>query len=217
MTTDEIAQLFDGIIAGLGDGLKEPAKKGMGTLVGLLRRFPKQGIGEFVKLVEGALSKDKNSLPAIAERVRSYQAGGGEPRQELLTSAKTLGAPELKKLLASLGIKPANKKDDNLKLFESHLAGGQSPTTSPTEINLSHDIDRAAAAYDAIKAALRDLSIADIRAKFAAVSAFPRPVLAGLLERLGYPADGRKDELEAKLLDNLTSLKISQDQTRQIG
>jgi hypothetical protein len=38
-----------------------------------------------------------------------------------------------------------------------------------------------------------------------------------VLSRLGYPVDGSKDEIEAKLLDNLTSIKISHDQTSQIG
>jgi hypothetical protein len=56
-----------------------------------------------------------------------------------------------------------------------------------------------------------------MRARFAALSSLPKAALAGVLSKLGYPADGSKEEIEAKLLDNLTSIKISHDQTRQIG
>lgn len=82
---------------------------------------------------------------------------------------------------------------------------------------LAAEVDPAYAQYEAIKAALPALTVDELRARFAAVSAFAKPVLSGVLSKLGYPAGGSKESIEAQLLDNLTSIKISLDQTKRIG
>ena len=78
------------------------------------------------------------------------------------------------------------------------------------------EIDRAYELYEGIKSELRTISVEEMRAKFAGLSVFPKAALAGVLARLGYPVGRSKKEIEAKLLDNLTSIKISFDQTKQI-
>jgi hypothetical protein len=218
MNIEELAQVFDGLARGLAAGLKEKEKKELAALVGMFRRFPNQGVSDFIKFVEGAFSKERNSIPALVERIRAFRQGAGEPRQELQASLASVSATDLKKLVAALGMKPAGKKDDNLKLLQSLLPDGkaEASATPVQQTDLAGEVDRAFAQYEAIKADLRAITVEEMRARFAGLSGLPRPVLAGVLSRLGYSADGSKDEMEAKLLDNLTSLKISHDQTRQI-
>lgn len=217
MNTEELAHVFDGLAKGLGTGLKEKEKKELAAVSGMFRRFPNQSVGDFTKFVEGAFSKERNSVPALLERIRAYQQGAGEPLSELRQSVTEIAANDLKKIVTALGGK-AGKKDDNLKFVDAQLAGGRNGASTPTASNgFSADVDRAYAEYEAIKADLRSITVHEMRARFAAISNLSKPVLAGLLARLGYPADGGKDEMEHKLLDNLTSIKISYDQTRQIG
>jgi DNA modification methylase len=70
---------------------------------------------------------------------------------------------------------------------------------------------------NAIKADLAAITIKEMRTKFAGLATFPKPVLARVLSKLGYPADGPKEASAAQLLDNLTSIKIRLDQTKRIG
>jgi hypothetical protein len=219
MNIEELAQVFDGLARGLAAGLKEKEKKELAALVGMFRRFPNQGVTDFIKFVEGAFSKERNSVPALVERIKAFKRGAGEPLQELHASLTGVGAPDLKKLVAALGMKAAAKKDDNLKLLQSHLSDGQTEgsATSGPSADLAGEVDKAFSQYEAIKADLRTITVEEMRSRFAGLSALPKPVLAGVLSKLGYPADGSKEELEAKLLDNLTSIKISHEQTKQIG
>ncbi len=219
MNIEELAQVFDGLLMGLSSGLKATEKKELAALTGMFRRFPNQTIGDFVKFVEGSFSKERNSVPVLVERIRAFKQGTGEPLQELQTSLASLGAVERKKLVVALGMKAGRTKDDNLNLLQSFLTNSQSETSAPSEptTTLAAEVDRAYAEYEAIKADLPTITVDEMRARFAAVSALSKPVLAGVLSKLGYPADGSKEAIEAQLLDNLTSIKISLDQTKRIG
>ncbi|MCS6898130.1 MAG: hypothetical protein NZM29_09170 [Nitrospira sp.] len=219
MNIEQLAYVFEGLAQGLASGLKEKEKAELTALVAMFRRFPNQSINDFIKFVDGAFAKERNSIPALVERINLFKQRRGETRQDLEASLTSVGAADLKKLVSALGMKPCAKKDDNLRLLLNLL--GQTvhgPSDAiVTQKELSAEIDRAFAIYESIKADLRSLSIEEMKARFADLSVFPRPILAGVLSKLGYPADGSKEEMELKLLDNLTSIKISQDQTRQIS
>jgi len=219
MNIEELAQVFDGLVHGLASGLKEKEKKELTALVGMFRRFPNQGISDFIKFVDGAFAKERNSVPALIERIKLFKQGEGETRQELESSFLNMSATDLKKLVTALGMKAGGKKDDNLRLLQSFLSRNQTDHLPNTEAvpEFDREVDRAYTLYEAIKSQLRTISIEEMRAKFTSLSVFPKPVLAGVLTKLGYPAGGSKEEIEAKLLDNLTSIKISYDQTKQIG
>lgn len=223
MNTEDLATVFEGITTGLGPGLKEKEKKELGALAGMFRRFPSQSITDFIKFVDASFSKEKNSVPALVERLRAFGQGRGEPTEELQGSLAKVAAPDLKKVVTALGLKPLGKKDENVRLLEAHFLRGGASQASPAAgqgngaADSRHEVEAAYAEYEAIKSALKDISVAEIRGRFAALSDCPKPVLAGVLAKLGYPADGSREELAAKLLDNLTSLKISLEQTRQIG
>lgn len=219
MNIEELAQVFDGLARGFASGLKEKERKELLALVGLFRRFPNQGISEFIRFVEGAFSKERNSIPALVERIKVFKQGTGEPRQDLEASLASIGAPDLKKLVAALGMKAGGKRDDNLKLLQSYLADGH-PDPSPApeaHTDFAGEVDRAYALYEAIKAELRSISINEMRSRFTGLTTLPKPVLAGILSRLGFATDGSKEQIEAKLLDILTSIKLSYDQTKQIN
>jgi hypothetical protein len=219
MNIEELAQVFDGLLKGLAAGLKEKEKKEFASLAGMFRRFPNQSISDFVKFVEGTFAKERNSVPALVERIRTFKQGTGEPLQELRSSLMGLGATDRKKLVVSLGMKAGRTKDDNLKLLHSFLSDGQTetPAASTPATDLTAEVDRAYAQYEAIKADLSAITVEEMRARFATLSALSKPVLAGVLSKLGYPAVGSKEAIEAQLLDNLTSIKISLDQTKRIG
>lgn len=217
MNVEELSLLFDGISKGLGAALKEKEKKELAALVEMLRRFPNQSITDFVRFVGGSFSKEQTSVPALVEQIRAYKQGTGEPCQELFGILEKVAAGDLKKVMTALGMKPSNKKGENLKLLQAHLADGQANTTSSQSGNdLGREVEKAFSQYESIKANLRNITVEEMRARFATFSHLPKSVLAGLLSKLGYPAVGSREELEAKLLDNLTSIKISYDQTRQI-
>lgn len=219
MNIEELAQVFDGLLKGLDAGLKATEKKELAALAGMFRRFPNQGIGDFVKFVEASFSKERNSVPVLVERVRAFKQGTGEPIQDLQAGLTSLGASDCKKLVVALGIKPGRTKDDNLKLLESFLASGQAETSAaPVPVlDVSGAVDRAYAQYQAIKADLPAITVEEMRSRFAGLAALSKPVLAGVLSKLGYPSDGPKEAIAAQLLDNLTSIKISLDQTKRIG
>lgn len=219
MNIADLAQVFDGLLAGLADGLKEREKKELAALTGMFRRFPNQSIGDFVKFVEGTFAKERNSVPVLVERIKAFQQGTGEPLQELQSGLARLGATDLKKLVAALGMKAASKKDDNLKLLQSHLTNGpvEASTASGPTADLIPEVDRAYAQYQAIKADLPSITIEEMRARFTALAVLSKSVLAGVLSKLGYPTDGSKEAIEAQLLNNLTGIKISLDQTKRIG
>ncbi len=219
MNIEELAQVFDGLLKGLAGGLIKKEKEELAALAGMFRRFPNQSIKDFVKFVEGTFAKERNSLPVLVERIKAFKQGAGESLQELQASTASVGAADLKKLVTALGIKAASKKDDNLKLLQTFLMGSQTeaPAASGSAMDLSREVDTAYAQYEAIKAELSTITIEEMRARFAAFSALSKPVLAGVLSKLGYPVDGSKEAIEAQLLDNLTSIKISLDQTKRIG
>jgi hypothetical protein len=223
MNTEDLAIVFEGITGGLGAALKEKDRKELGALAGMFRRFPSQSITEFIKFVDASFSKEKNSVPAMVERIRAFEQGRGEPVEELQGSLAKVGAPDLKKVVTALGMKAAGKKDENVRLLESRFLRGSGSQASSAAgqgdgaADSRHEIEAAYAEYEAIKSALKDISVPEMRGRFAALSGRPKPVLVGVLAKLGYPADGSREDLAAKLLDNLTSLKISFDQTRQIG
>jgi hypothetical protein len=219
MNIEELAQVFDGLLMGLGSGLEATEKKELAALTGMFRRFPNQSISDFIKFVEGSFSKERNSVPPLVERIKLLKQGTGEPLPELQTSLASLGAAERKKLVAALGMKTGRTKDDNLRLLNSFLTNSQAEAsaTSEPDTALAAEVDRAYAQYEAIKADLATISVEEMRARFTTFSALSKPVLAGVLSRLGYPADGSKEAIEAQLLDNLTSIKISLDQTKRIG
>lgn len=221
MNIADLAQVLDGLATGLASGLKEREKKELIALATLFRRFPNQSISEFIKFVNETLSRERNSVPALMERICLYKQGSGETRQELEASLRSLSATDLKKLIAALGMKAGSKKDDNLQLLLSDLdrsVTNHSPVLPQAHTDLAQQINKAYELYQAIKAELRSISMEEIRARFAThFSGLPKTVLAGVLSRLGYPMYGSKEEIEALLLDNLTSIKISYDQTKQIG
>lgn len=219
MNIEELAQVFDGLLKGLAASLIKKEKDELAALAGMFRRFPNQSIKDFVKFVEGTFAKERNSVPVLVERIRAFKQGTGEPLQELHTSLVSLGAPERKKLVAALGMKAGRTKDDNLKLLQSFLTNSQAEASAALEpaSTLAEEVDRAYVQYEAIKSDLAAITVDEMRTRFGELSALAKPVLAGVLSKLGYPADGSKDAIEAQLLDNLTSIKISLDQTKRIG
>lgn len=219
MNIEELAQVFDGLLKGLAASLIKKEKDELAALAGMFRRFPNQSIKDFVKFVEGTFAKERNSVPALVERIRRFKQGTGEPLSELQTSLASLGATERKKLVMALGMKAGRTKDDNLRVLQSFLTNSQSEASAASEsaTALAAEVDRAYAQYEAIKADLPTITIDEMRARFGGLSVLSKPVLAGVLSKLGYPADGSKEAIEAQLLDNLTSIKISLDQTRRIG
>jgi hypothetical protein len=78
-------------------------------------------------------------------------------------------------------------------------------------------VDRAYAHYQAIKADLPNITVDEMRSRASQLDGLPKNVLSGVLGRLGYPTNGTKEEIKSQLLDNLTSLKISYEQGKQIG
>lgn len=216
MNIGEVSFVFEGIVQGLGSGMKKADKDALVSLSAMFRRFSNQSVADFVKGVEGAFLKEKNSAPALVERIKAYKENRGEPHDELWKSLSGVAVPVLKAVIKGLNQKPATSKPANLQMLANYLTP-ESTSQEQSENGTAGEIEKAFEEYCAIRSRLNRLSIAEIRSQFAPIALQSKAVLAGVLDELGYPAVGNKDDLVKQLLGNLESTKVSLDQTSRIG
>jgi hypothetical protein len=172
-----------------------------------------------VKFVEGSFLKERNSVPALADRFRAFRDGQGESREELEASARALSAADLKKLVKVLGLAPAASKNGNLTTLAGHLSGqgkAGSSSHSASESTPHEQIDQVHGEYQALRRELATLSFDELRRRFDRLATAPKVVLAGVAQRIGFAADGSREDLAKRLLGNLESIKVSQHQTGRI-
>ena len=215
MNTDDLALLFDGMAKGMQSGLKPTAKVELEKLGAMFRRFPNQTATEFVKFVDDAFRKERNSVPALVERIRAFREGGGEPFDEIWAGIEsTKPAGNLAKILKGLGTKPGKRKDENLQRLRNLLQGGGDlapPSGVPDD-----EAEKEFQEYCWIRENIATLSLEEIRNRFNAIAAQGKPVMAAVLRKLGYHTSGSKQDLEDRLLGTLEMMKISHERTKSI-
>lgn len=214
MNIADLATVFEGLTKGFGGVLKDKDKKELNGLVAMLQRFPGQSVSDFVKFVDGAFSKERKSIPALVERLRTAPALPDQDKQELKHDVGTLGATDLKKLVVAMGQKAAARKDENLHRVLRFM-GEQTSEHVPIA---SSDLNAVAlGSYESLKSEIPRISVDDVYKRYdVLVEGWDKSVFVSVLKAIGYTADGTKDLLRAQLLDNLMSIKISKDQTAQI-
>jgi len=216
MNTDDLALLFDGMANGMQSGLKPTAKTELEKLAAMFRRFPNQTATEFVKFVDDAFGKERNSIPALVERIRAFREGRGEPFNEIWGGIEsTKPASNLGKILKGLGAKPGRRKDENLQRLRSLLQGGGSDLPIPSEVP-EDKAEKEFREYCSIRDNIATLSLEEIRTRFNAIAAQGKPVMVAVLRKLGYHTSGSKRDLEDRLLGPLEMMKMSQERTKLI-
>jgi hypothetical protein len=213
MNIQDLALVVEGINNGLGGAMKSQEQKDLSDLAKMFRRFSDQTVGDFVKFVDRAFVNERDSVPALVERIKRYENQKDEPIEELKASLGRAKADDLKKILKAFALKPARNKPANLHLIESQLLSNDVATVTNNE---DAEIQRAYQEYESIKADLEKLSVDEIRRRFAPLADLPKSVLAGVAGKVGYRTDESKTQLGTMLLDNLIGIKISLEQTKPL-
>lgn len=113
-----------------------------------------------------------------------------------------------------LRIRKLSKHSDGALYAElSRYCGGEGGKPGPCPM----DAEQANGHYEAIKKDLPRLSIEEMRQRHGQLANLPKHVLNGVLAKQGYPAEATKTKALSGLLGNLTSLKVSHDQTSRIN
>ena len=185
MNVEEVAALVNGVSEALGGSLKGYFTPGLGFDVrSLLRSFegkpvkeftsfvesmrrlvkhPGGSVKEFVAFVEKAFSGERDSVPALIERMNAHKAGTGESLVELQTSLKKLPVAPLKSLAKALGVPAGRVKNDTVAALLSWLSN---TSATPAQPGPDLSVDRAVSGYRRIReieARLAGLSIESIR------------------------------------------------------
>lgn len=240
MNVEEVAALLKGVSEALRDSIKTSASQELASLAELLgsfegksvreftgfiesmhlllRRYPGGSTKEFVAFVEKAFSAEKNSVPALIERMSAIKAGSGEPLAELQAILKKLPAASLKSVAKAIGVAAGRTKNDTMAALQSWLSD-TSQSHSPLKPETSLDqADHAYRRIREIESRLATLSVEDIRSQFEQVQGLSKPVLEQVATRMGYSSiAGSRDEIARQLLSILVRKKTSQVQTSLIG
>jgi hypothetical protein len=218
MNAENVADLVEGVARGLGDGLKASAAQELTALAGLLRRYGGRPVKEFVAFVEKAFAGDRDSVPALVERIQSARAGGGEPAADLQAVLKKLTVAPLKSVAKALGVPAGRTKADTLAALQSFIAGGPAAGPGAGGGRDPGAADRGYREYEAIQRDLSGLSIEEIRVRFRPILELAKPDLEEIARRLGYTSvGGSREEIARQLLSVLERKKTSQVQTSFIG
>jgi hypothetical protein len=172
----------------------------------------------------------KRTAPAKQHTAESVTATANEvlknPTREgvlsLLDGLLGLKLADMRKVRAAIGGEAGGRsKSDLAKKIAVKIEGAAEPKAEEKKAAkkpAAKPTDEAHAAYDAIKSDLGGLSVDEMRSRFvSSLAGRPKEALNGILQKLGYSAETSQKAAAAKLLDNLTSLKMSKDQTAQIG
>lgn len=215
MNTDDLALLFEGMATGMRSGLKPAAKAELERLAAMFRRFRNQNAAEFIKFVDDAFGKERNSVPVLVERIRAFRDGRGEPFEEIWAGVQsTKPAGNLAKILKGLGTKPGKRKDENLQRLHK-LLQGRSDLAPPADV-AEDKAEKEFQEYCWIRENIATLSLDEIRTRFNAIAAQGKPVMAAVLRKLGYHSSGSRQDLEDRLLGPLEMMKMSHERTKSI-
>lgn len=219
MTTHELATFLEHAKAGMGAYLKVDAGKAFDEAADAFRGLPDQPVKKLAEHIRAmgqpaAKAKPAANIQQIVEQIRAIQSGAvpGDTPLDL----ESLKNAQLKEILKAFGRPPTVKVADNLNrvrgLIQPFLNGDESHSASID----SGQIEEGVRLY----LHLRDtkaLSIADVRASFPTLGTYAKPVLEEISRRVGYTPHGSRQDILARLQDNLESIKMSQLRNELIG
>jgi hypothetical protein len=216
MTTHELAGLLDHLREGLGGALKDGAGREFGEAAAAFREFPAKPLKEFVKEIRKSASPAGVAISQeqLIERIQACRVGSGDAPDLLMKDVNKLKQAELQSLLRALVQNPGkNKVAENRLLIRRLLETPTSPSeraqAQSTDGTTDHQIEEG---YHTV-IGLRDapsLTIEDLRARFAPIRQYSKPVLDAIARKFGYDFSGGKDEIANRLLESLERMRISQ-------
>jgi len=215
MKTDDLVEVFQGLLRGIGPTMRQQDREEIGSLVELFRRFPGQSVTDFVGEVDGAIGQKQPSEPPLIDRLRHAIANKTSDRETLFIRVQSLPAAELRQIVVALGYTAGKTKADNLRTVARQLRG-ETSTESVSQPQTDADTEKLYQEYQAIKSQLEGIDFDSIRTRCAVFSAYSKSTIGAVLIRLGYPKYDTKSEMLSMLQDNLISLKLSLELTKRI-
>ncbi len=209
MTTHDLARMLTHLRDGFGSGLKNDAVKDMSEAADAFLAMPDKSLRDIVK----DLQKAGGSADALIQQILAAKEAGG-PADAILALVQKLKLPDLKAVVKALNQPVKKTLKDNRDLIQAFL---RSESPAPAETNGSHD--DTLAAYR-LYCDLRDtpnLTIDDLRARFAPLRDARKPILIALAEKLGYSSGGSADDIADRLQQTLEGLCVSRVRAELIG
>lgn len=232
MTTYHLADLLDHLRQGFGDNLKAQTSTALQEAVAAFREFPDQTLKS---LIAGA-RKANAPQPAVTggrapaaspagviERIQAIHAGSA-PAGEAV-NLKGLTNPQLQEVLRAFKATSTGKKADleagirKLCVQVEQPAGPPAlprvPNAGATEALDLKAVEEGVRIYSALRDD-RTRSLADVRAGFEPLRAYPKPVVEEISRCLKVTPFGSRTEVLDQLLANLLGLKMGQYRADQI-
>jgi hypothetical protein len=213
VTTHELAGLLEHLRDGLGAALQKRTGEEFAEAAEAFRALPDKSLKEFAKDVQKAAAAAGGGSERLVERIRACRTGGGEAVDLVMKDVNKLKQADLQALLRALGQNPGkNKVTENRALVQRLLqtpADGEPATAAPPDGAAERQVEDGYRRMQELRDAPA-LSIEDLRARFAPVRQYPKPILDGIARRLGYSLSGSRDEVAEQLLQTLERMRISQ-------
>jgi len=225
MKTHQLATFFDKLNS-LGDSWATPVRTALTELTTALQELPDQTIKEFVKSARKVATPDKATkgkealdLNALVAQIRAVRESSPNNESVINLDSLNLNNNHLKDILKAFGEKPTNTVVANMAKVRQLLRPGVGATVTtvepPATVPDTQAIEEGLRLYEALLED-RKLSIADVRAGFEPLKAYPKPIIEEISRRAGYTPAGSQATILERLLNNLEGIKMNQHRSDRI-
>jgi hypothetical protein len=227
MTTHELATTLERLKLLFGDNLKTPASNSLAEAATAFRELPDQNLRALLTLVRRA------AAPQPSEGAAQFVSAGGSGVVGRIRAIRDGTAPASEGIDLS-GLKTNDQLKEVLRAFQQPTSGTKAdligrirhlcvrtgsvaptPVSPPPSQPDATAIEQGVAHYKKLEQD-RQLSITDVRAGFAPLREYPKPVLEEISRRIGYTPAGSREDILERLLKNLEGIKMSQHRADRI-
>jgi hypothetical protein len=226
VTTHELATVLEHLKLMFGDNLKTATSGSLAEAATAFRELPDQNLRAFLALVRRAAAPQPvetsgaQLVPAavsgVTEQIRAIRAGA--PVEEVVDLG-ALTNPQLKDVLRAFKQPVSGTKAELLARVRQLCVRTESLTPTPNTTALTQpdaaSIEQGVGLYKGLEQD-RNLSIADVRAGFEPLRAYPKSVLEEVSRRIGYTPAGSREDILERLLKNLEGIKMNQHRADRI-
>lgn len=221
MTTHELATLLEHLQLAFGASLKTAASGSLTEAAAAFREQPDENLRAFLTAVRRANAPQPAASAgtgALVERIRAIR-NGTAPAGEVIDLSK-LKKDQLKEILKEFKQPVGGTNPELAARVRQLCVRTDETTTAPVAIPVQPPLD-----MNVVEAGVklykqltddRQLSILDVRAGFAPIREYPKPVVEEISRRAGYTPAGSREHILDKLLTNLEGIKMSQHRADRI-
>lgn len=222
MTTYELATMLEHLQLMFGDNLKTAASGSLAEAATAFRELPDQNLRALLTLVrranaqqpigQGGTQPVLAAVSGVIERIRAIRDGNA-PAGELVNLSALKTNDQLKEVLRAFDQPLTGKKDDLISRLRPLCVRTESAAnTHNVPFSVQGDVaavEQGVLLYKRLEQD-RQLSIPDVRAGFAPLREYPKPVLEEVSRLVGYTPAGSREDILDRLLKNLEGIKMNQ-------